>query len=116
MSTKTLSACPFPESHSSNAFRGSSDEEKSSGKCHVPLVVDLDGTLTPTDTLVESLIELVRHSPLNLMCLPLWLLKGRARFKEAIAKRIRIVPEHFPYNEPLVAYLREEKAKGRRIV
>lgn len=51
----------------------------------VPLVVDLDGTLTPTDTLVESLIKVVKQSPLNLLRAPFWLLKGRAGFKEAIA-------------------------------
>lgn len=30
---------------------------------NAPLVVDLDGTLTPTDTLVESLIKVVKQSP-----------------------------------------------------
>ena len=29
-----------------------------------PLVVDLDGTLTPTDTLVESIIQLVKREDL----------------------------------------------------
>ncbi|MER2512180.1 MAG: UbiA family prenyltransferase [Nitrosomonas ureae] len=86
------------------------------GACHLPLVVDLDGTLTPTDTLVESVIKLVKQSPLNLLRLPAWLVAGRAGFKDAIAEHISISPEHLPYCEPLLDYLREEKAKGRQIV
>jgi 4-hydroxybenzoate polyprenyltransferase len=82
----------------------------------MPLVVDLDGTLTLTDTLVESLIQLIKQSPLNLMRLPLWLLKGRASFKEEVASHTRISAEHLPYREPLLAYLRGEKGKGRRII
>lgn len=83
---------------------------------NVPLVVDLDGTLTPTDTLVESLVKLVKQSPLNLLRLPVWLMKGRAGFKEAVASRADISAEQLPYREPLLVYLREEKAKGRQIV
>lgn len=81
-----------------------------------PLVVDLDGTLTSTDTLVESLIKLVKQSPLNLLRLPLWLMKGRARFKEAVAAQVRISAEILPYSESLLSYLRTEKENGRRII
>src|SRR5262245_25220086 len=81
-----------------------------------PLVVDLDGTLTPTDTLVESLIALVKQSPLNLLRVPLHLLNGRADFKDWVAARAGISAESLPYREPLLEYLREEKRKGRRIV
>lgn len=83
---------------------------------NAPLVVDLDGTLTPTDTLVESLIAAIHQSPLNLLRLPLWLLKGRAGFKASVAARAGITAATLPYREPVVAYLREEKARGRRIV
>jgi 4-hydroxybenzoate polyprenyltransferase/phosphoserine phosphatase len=82
----------------------------------MPLVVDLDGTLTPTDTLVESVLKLIKQSPLNLLRLPFWLLQGRAAFKGAVAGKTRIALEHFPYHEPLLAYLRSEKEKGRRII
>jgi 4-hydroxybenzoate polyprenyltransferase len=82
----------------------------------LPLVVDLDGTLTPTDTLVESLIQLVKQSPLNLIRLPWSLLKGRAWFKESIARQARIAPEHLPYRAELLDYLRDEKAAGREII
>jgi 4-hydroxybenzoate polyprenyltransferase len=76
----------------------------------------LDGTLTPTDTLVESIIDAVKKSPLNLIRLPIWLLKGRAAFKEALAAHAEISAEYLPYREPFLDYLREEKKKGRQIV
>lgn len=82
----------------------------------LPLIVDLDGTLTPTDTLLESLIQLLKQSPASLLRLPGWLLSGRAGFKDAIATRVTIDPEKLPLNEPLLHYLHEEKAKGRQIV
>jgi 4-hydroxybenzoate polyprenyltransferase/phosphoserine phosphatase len=82
----------------------------------LPLVVDLDGTLTPTDTLIESVIKLIRQSPLNLLRMPLWLLKGRAEFKQNIASHVGIAAEYLPYNEPFISYLREENARGRQIV
>jgi 4-hydroxybenzoate polyprenyltransferase len=81
-----------------------------------PIVVDLDGSLTATDTLGESLVELLRKSPLNIPRLFLWLTKGRAGFKSAVAGKVDIAAQHLPYNEPFLAYLRSEKDNGRRIV
>lgn len=83
---------------------------------NTPLVVDLDGTLTSADTLLESLVKVVKQSPLSLLRLPLWLLRGRANFKESIAAHAGVAAEHLPYRESLLEYLRDEKAKGRRIV
>jgi phosphoserine phosphatase len=80
------------------------------------LVVDLDGTLTPTDTLWESVVTVLRHWPLALLLLPFWLVEGRARFKVQIAQRASLSPDLLPFNEKLVAYLREQRAVGRRLV
>ena len=92
-------------------------DDHTSGKfLHFTLVVDLDGTLTPTDTLMESLIQLIKTSPLNLLRMPLWLLKGKAAFKDAVAARSRIMAEQLPYSEPFLNYLRTEKERGRRII
>ena len=44
----------------------------------VPLVVDLDGTLLCSDTLLESLFAVARSRPLVLLKLPSWLLQGTA--------------------------------------
>lgn len=86
------------------------------GGAGVPLVVDLDGTLTPTDTLAESMVRVVKRSPLNLVSLPFWLLGGRAAFKEAISRHADLPAEQLPYRHALLAYLREQKEKGRRLV
>lgn len=81
-----------------------------------PLVIDLDGTLTPTDTLVEAIVKLVKQSPLNLLRLPIWLMKGKAAFKSHIAGQTRLSAESLPYREELLDYLRTQKAQGRRII
>ncbi len=94
----------------------SSTQADSSITSHLPLVIDLDGTLTPTDTLIESLIKLVKKSPLNLLYMFLWVWKGRASFKDSIASHVSISTQHLPYRNALLSYLREEKKKGRRII
>jgi 4-hydroxybenzoate polyprenyltransferase len=81
-----------------------------------PLVVDLDGTLTPTDTLWESVVRLVKQQPRLIFALPFWLLLGRAGFKSRVARQLRWSGQNVPLHAPLMAYLREQKALGRRIV
>ncbi len=95
---------------------GRTDREEPGTPLRCPLVVDLDGTLTPADTLVESLVAFARQGPLRAMRLPLWLLAGRARLKAAVAARRSISAQLLPYRQPLLDYLRAEKAKGRRLV
>jgi 4-hydroxybenzoate polyprenyltransferase len=82
----------------------------------IPLVVDLDGTLTPTDTLVESLIQAVKKEPVNLLRIPFWLLQGRAAFKRKVAAHASVNAAALPLRQPLMDYLLAEKAAGRRIV
>ncbi len=81
-----------------------------------PLVVDLDGTLTPTDTLVESIIQLAKQHPLDLLKLPFWLFKGRAAFKANIALRSALPITNLPFRTSLVDYLRNEKQNGRQLI
>lgn len=83
---------------------------------YIPLVVDLDGTLTPTDTLIESIVQLVKHNPLKMLSLPFWMLSGRAIFKSNIATQVSFSVGNLPYRQPLVDYLHSEKEKGRRII
>lgn len=52
----------------------------------LPLVVVLDGTLTVSDTLMESVIRVVKRKPANLLRLPFWLAGGRAVFKAKVAE------------------------------
>lgn len=80
----------------------------------LPLAVDLDGTLIKTDLLIESFLGLMKRSPLNIFRVVFWLLRGKATLKAEIARRVDIDVDVLPYNEALVAYLREQKAQGRR--
>ena len=81
-----------------------------------PLCVDLDGTLVRTDTLWESVLLLLRSQPWLALMLPLWLLRGRARFKRAVAERVTIDAAALPYRTELVEVVRLSKEKGRRII
>jgi len=82
----------------------------------LPLVVDLDGTLTLTDTLAESAIRAFKNAPLNVLRAPFWLARGRSVCKAKVAERADLDVEHLPYRESLVNYLKAEKKRGRRIV
>ncbi|NMO20393.1 UbiA family prenyltransferase [Pyxidicoccus fallax] len=82
----------------------------------VPLAVDLDGTLVRTDTLHENLLALFKHAPWLMLLVPLWVLKGKAFFKAEVARRVALDAARLPYNEELLAWLREEKARGRQLV
>jgi 4-hydroxybenzoate polyprenyltransferase len=82
----------------------------------VPLVVDLDGTLVRTDTLYETFLLLLKRNPLYLLLVPFWLLKGKAHLKAEIARRVDLDATRLPYREDLVAWLREEKERGRPLV
>jgi 4-hydroxybenzoate polyprenyltransferase len=76
-----------------------------------PLCVDLDGTLIHTDLLVESALALLARNPLMLFVMPFWLLRGgKARLKREIARRIELNPATLPYNQELVAWVREQQA------
>jgi 4-hydroxybenzoate polyprenyltransferase len=82
----------------------------------LPLVVDLDGTLTPTDTLVESVVLLIRQRPLYLFLLPLWLLLGRSGFKSSVASVCRLPVAHLPWRNEFIEWLKAQRAEGRRVV
>jgi 4-hydroxybenzoate polyprenyltransferase/phosphoserine phosphatase len=81
-----------------------------------PLAVDLDGTLVRTDTLHESLLVLLKQNPLLLVLAAFWMLRGKAFFKAQVGRRVRLEASRLPYSEPLLAYLREEHGRGRRLV
>ncbi len=80
------------------------------------IAVDLDGTLTLTDTLHESVLTLVRNKPYLLLLLPFWLLKGIAHLKQKVAEHTELDVTTLPYNQPLIDWLKEEKLRGKKIV
>ena len=84
----------------------------------LPLVVDLDGTLTPSDTLIESLVGAVRHCrrPMELVRLLASLLRGRAAFKAEVSRLYGLPVERLPFRAEFVDWLRTEQSGGRRVV
>lgn len=85
------------------------------GTPQIPLCVDLDGTLVKSDTLVDAVLLLLRQQPRTPLEWPRWLRSGRAGFKREVTRRAVVDVEHLPYNQPLLAYLREERSSGRKI-
>jgi len=80
-----------------------------------PLCVDLDGTLVLTDTLHESLILLLKNNLLYIFLLPWWFLKGKAFFKDQIARRVKLTPELLPYNKNVLDYIKEKNQQGSKL-
>ncbi|CAB3792853.1 UbiA family prenyltransferase [Paraburkholderia fynbosensis] len=79
----------------------------------VPLCVDLDGTLTHSDVLIESFLILIKQNPLYVFLCIIWLLRGKAHLKAEIAARVAIDVSLLPYNARLVDFLRQERSHGR---
>lgn len=82
----------------------------------LPICVDLDGTLLKVDSLQEAASAVALKDCRVLFSLPTWLAQGKARLKEELARRWTFDPAFLPYNEKLLAYLRNQHEQGRRIV
>jgi len=80
-----------------------------------PLCVDLDGTLVKSDTLMDSLLLLVRSRPLAALQLPFWVLRGKAAFKAEVGARVSLDVRHLPYNRSVIEYLEIERGEGRKL-
>jgi 4-hydroxybenzoate polyprenyltransferase len=90
--------------------------EQGKGESSPSLCVDLDGTLVQTDTLIESLVVLLRTKPQRVFRLFLWVFLGKARFKQELAREAVLQPESLPYAVPVLDYIRSEVEKGRRVL
>ncbi len=80
-----------------------------------PLCVDLDGTLVKSDTLVDSLLVLLRTHPRSALKTFRWVLDGKAALKAQVASIVSLDVTHLPYNRPLLEYLEQERGHGRKI-
>ncbi len=81
-----------------------------------PLVVDLDGSLIHTDLTFESIFLFLKQYPHQAFFLFIWFLKGRSYFKRQLSQRISMRIDLLPYNQDVLAYLKEEKRKGRSLI
>jgi 4-hydroxybenzoate polyprenyltransferase/phosphoserine phosphatase len=79
------------------------------------LCVDLDGTLIRGNVLWECVLVLLKTHPLAILLIPFWLASGRAALKRQLASRIDLDPARLPYRQPVLDFLQQEKAAGRRL-
>jgi 4-hydroxybenzoate polyprenyltransferase len=82
---------------------------------HRPLVVDLDGSLVHSDTLIECCVAALRH-PAKLARALFALRHGKAALKAALAEIAPLDPALLPYNHDLLAFLRDEQKRGRPLI
>jgi 4-hydroxybenzoate polyprenyltransferase len=82
----------------------------------IPLVVDVDGTLINTDLLYEAAVLLFKKNPVYIFKCLLWLLKGKAYFKNEIFKRVELQYQLLPYNSEVINFLQQEFTAGRKII
>jgi 4-hydroxybenzoate polyprenyltransferase len=82
----------------------------------LPLCVDLDGTLLVGDSLLDLVLACLARQPLLIFLIPLWALRGKAALKDRLARQLDPASLVYILNEPFVAFLRAERARGRRLV
>ena len=78
--------------------------------------VDLDGTLTPSDVLIESCLLLLRKNLLYGFAMIFWALKGGLYLKQRVALHVKPDMRHLPMNAQVLARLNEFKAAGHELV
>jgi phosphoserine phosphatase len=76
----------------------------------------MDGTLLKTDSLIESIILLLKSNALYLVMLCYWMLRGKAFLKHEVARRVVPDVAHLPYRPEFLSYLREQRGAGRTLV
>ncbi len=79
------------------------------------LVVDLDGTLSRTDTLHESLLRLAVKHPLALPGLLGPLRAGKPAFKAHVADRLPPDPQALAFDADVLAAIEAARAAGQRV-
>ena len=81
-----------------------------------PLVLDLDGTLLRTDSLIEAALRLAAANPLGLLRTLPALLTSRAAFKRALARACTLDPATLVYNDDVLALARQAREDGRPVI
>jgi len=82
----------------------------------IPLCVDLDGTLSKTNTLHETVLALIRTAPQKIFLLPYWVMRGREYLWQKLSEHTSINAALLPYRQEVLEYLRQEKDAGRELV
>lgn len=80
------------------------------------LAVDLDGTLSRTDTLHEALLAAVIAAPRDLPGIVAALGEGKPAFKRRVAEAVTVPAGALPLNEEVMELVRMARAEGRPTV
>jgi 4-hydroxybenzoate polyprenyltransferase/phosphoserine phosphatase len=83
---------------------------------HIPLCVDLDGTLIAADTLWEGVAIILLRNPLMLFAMVYWAIKGKARLKHEVAARSGRQAADWPYRDAVLKRLKRESETGRQVI
>jgi 4-hydroxybenzoate polyprenyltransferase len=82
----------------------------------VPLIVDLDGSLTPADVSLEAFVRYAKASVGNLLRLMFWLLRGRSLAKAMVARVLPLDAASLPLRPEVVALIEAARSEGRPII
>lgn len=80
-----------------------------------PLIVPLE-SLVRTDVALEAAFAEVRRSPVSLVHLLVWRVRGRLYFGKRVAATGGFDAGALPYDDALIARLKDAKAEGRKVV
>ena len=85
----------FDPDHGTGRERGS----------EIPLIVDVDGTLIKTDLLYEAALQMIATQPFQAWRMLVWLAKGKAALKVALANRGDPGMANMPLREEVIAVI-----------
>lgn len=80
------------------------------------IVVDLDGTLIKSDSLLESYLLYIKKFPIKFFLPIFWLFKGKLNLKNKIANWVVPNAKFFPYNYELINWLKKQKEEGAVLI
>jgi 4-hydroxybenzoate polyprenyltransferase len=66
--------------------------------------------------MLESLLVVIRAKPLHIFRILLWLLKGKARFKQELGRAAQLRPDALPYSRAVLDYIESERRRGRELL
>jgi 4-hydroxybenzoate polyprenyltransferase len=89
--------------------------EGSSQARHIPLVVDVDGTLLKTDLLLEAALQMAARRPFQLWRLFLWLAQGKAALKISLGNIGDPGCATVPLREEILELIRAAQRAGRPV-
>jgi len=82
---------------------------------HVPLCIDLDGTLVATDTLWEGVASVLVRRPWLILAVIAWAIAGKAVLKREIAARYQSAGADWPYRAEVIERIRLAREAGQPV-